>query len=108
MSRQVAKTIVHLTSPNHLHHPQAKQALEAGKHVVCEKPLAVNSEQSAELVELAERSGLVHCTNFNQRFFPLVVEARERVLAEEIGQIWDVHGGYLQDWLALPGDWEWR
>jgi predicted dehydrogenase len=100
--------VVHLTSPNHLHYPQAKDALEAGKHVVCEKPLAVNSEQSAELVELAERSGLVHCTNFNQRFFPLVVEARERVLAEEIGQLWNIHGGYLQDWLALPVDWNWR
>jgi len=100
--------VVHLTTPNHLHHPQAKRALAAGKHVVCEKPLAVTSEQSAELVELAERSGLVHCTNFNLRFFPLVQEARERVRAGGVGEVWDVHGGYLQDWLALPTDWNWR
>ncbi len=100
--------VVHLATPNHLHYPLAKQALEAGKHVVCEKPLAVTSEQSAELVQLAERSGLVHCTNFNLRFYPLVQEARERVRAGEIGEVWNVHGGYLQDWLALPTDWNWR
>jgi predicted dehydrogenase len=100
--------VVHLTTPNNLHYPQAKQALAAGKHVVCEKPLAVTSEQSGELVELAERSGLVHCTNFNLRFYPLVLEARERVRAGEVGDVWDVHGGFLQDWLALPTDWNWR
>ncbi len=100
--------VVHLTTPNNLHHPQVKQALAAGKHVVCEKPLAVTSEQSAELLELAERSGLVHCTNFNIRFYPLVQEARERVRAGEVGDVWNVHGGYLQDWLAEPTDWNWR
>ena len=100
--------VVHLATPNHLHYPLAKQALAAGKHVVCEKPLAVTSVQSAELVELAERSGLVHCTNFNLRFYPLVQEVRERVRAGEIGEVWNVHGGYLQDWLALPTDWNWR
>jgi len=100
--------VVHLTTPNNLHYPQAKQALAAGKHVVCEKPLAVTSEQSAELVELAEKAGLVHCTNFNIRFYPMVQEARERVRAGEVGEIWSVHGGYLQDWLALPTDWNWR
>ena len=100
--------VVHLTTPNHLHHPQVKQALEAGKHVVCEKPLAVTSVESAELVDLAEASGLVHCTNFNIRFYPIVQEARERVRAGELGDVWNVHGGYLQDWLALPTDWNWR
>jgi len=71
--------VVHLTTPNHLHHPQVKQVLEAGKHVVCEKPLAMTSEESGELLRLAEAGGLVHCTNFNLRFFPLVLEARARV-----------------------------
>ncbi|MBD0349149.1 MAG: Gfo/Idh/MocA family oxidoreductase, partial [Thermoleophilia bacterium] len=52
--------VVHITTPNHLHHAQVTQALAAGKHVVCEKPLAVMAEQSAELLELATRSGLVH------------------------------------------------
>jgi predicted dehydrogenase len=100
--------VVHLTTPNNLHYEEVKQALAAGKHVVCEKPLAVTSEESAELVELAERSGLVHSTNFNIRFYPIVQEARERVRAGELGEVWHVHGGYLQDWLALPTDWNWR
>ena len=100
--------VVHLTTPNDLHYAQAKQALAAGKHVVCEKPLAMTSEESAELVDLAERSGLVHCTNFNIRFYPVVQEARERVRAGELGAVWNVHGGYLQDWLATPEDWNWR
>ena len=104
----VRVAVVHLTTPNHLHYAQAKLALEAGKHVVCEKPLAMTSAESAELVELADRSGLVHCTNFNIRFYPVVQEARERVRAGELGEVWSVHGGYLQDWLATPEDWNWR
>ncbi len=100
--------VVHLTTPNRLHYPQAKQALAAGKHVVCEKPLAMDSDQSAELVELAEASGLVHCCNFNIRFYPQCHEARARVQAGEVGEVWNVHGSYLQDWLLLPTDWNWR
>ena len=100
--------VVHLTTPNHLHYPQVKQALAAGKHVVCEKPLATTAEESAELVELAEASGLVHCTNFNIRFYPMNQEARARIHAGELGNVWSVHGGYLQDWLATPTDWNWR
>jgi predicted dehydrogenase len=100
--------VVHLTTPNHLHHPQVKQALEAGKHVVCEKPLAMTSEQSAELLALAERSGLVHCTNFNIRFYPQVQQARALVQNGAIGSVWNAHGGYLQDWLLLATDWNWR
>jgi predicted dehydrogenase len=99
---------VHLTTPNNLHYPQVKQALGAGKHVVCEKPLALTSAESGELLELAERSGLVHCTNFNIRFYPQVQEARARVRDGAVGTVWNVHGGYLQDWLLLPSDWNWR
>jgi predicted dehydrogenase len=98
--------VVHLTTPNNLHHPQVKAALEAGKHVVCEKPLALTATESGELLELAERSGVVHCTNFNIRFYPMVQEARAR--ASDLGEIWNVHGAYLQDWLQLPTDWNWR
>src|SRR5262249_28581615 len=100
--------VVHLTTPNHLHAEQVKAALAAGKHVVCEKPLAVTAAESGELLSLAERSGLVHCTNFNIRFYPLVQEARARTLAGELGDVWNVHGGYLQDWLLLETDWNWR
>jgi predicted dehydrogenase len=100
--------VVHLTTPNHLHYPQVKQALEAGKHTVCEKPLAMTSEQSAELLELAQASGLVHCTNFNIRFYPQVQQARALIADGAVGSVWNVHGGYLQDWLFLPTDWNWR
>jgi predicted dehydrogenase len=100
--------VVHLTTPNHLHYPQVKQAIAAGKHVVCEKPLATTSEESGELLALAEESGLVHCTNFNVRFYPMNQEAHARVRAGELGEVWNVHGGYLQDWLATPTDWNWR
>ena len=71
--------VVHLTTPNHLHYPQVKAVLAAGKHVVCEKPLALTSAESAELLRARRGSGLVHCTNYNIRFYPLLHEARERV-----------------------------
>jgi predicted dehydrogenase len=100
--------VVHLTTPNNLHYPQVKQALLAGKHVVCEKPLAMTSAESGELLELAEASGLVHCTNFNIRFYPMVQEARARVRNGMLGDVWNTHGSYLQDWLQQPTDWNWR
>src|SRR2546425_2816139 len=100
--------VVHLTTPNNLHHPQAKQALAAGKHVVCEKPLALTAAESRELVELADAAGVVHCTNFMARFYPLVQQARALVQEGSLGEIWNVHGSYLQDWLLRPTDWNWR
>jgi predicted dehydrogenase len=100
--------VVHLTTPNHLHYPQVRATFDAGKHVVCEKPLALDSTQSAELLELGERSGRVHCTNFNIRFYPQCQEARSLVADGRVGDVWNVHGGYLQDWLLLPTDWNWR
>lgn len=99
---------VHLTTPNALHHGQALAALAARKHVVCEKPLALDATESAELVRAAEASGLVHCTNFNQRFYPQCHEARARIAGGEIGEVRNVHGAYLQDWLLRPTDWNWR
>ena len=100
--------VVHLTTPNHLHYPQVKAVLAAGKHVVCEKPLALTSEESGELLRLAEESGLVHCTNYNIRFYPLLHEARARVAAGDLGRIWNAHGTYVQDWLHEDTDWNWR
>jgi predicted dehydrogenase len=100
--------VVHITSPNHLHHPQAKAALEAGKHVVCEKPLGMDSAQTAELLALARASGLVHAVNFNIRFYPQCREARERVAAGALGDVRLVTGSYLQDWLMYDTDWNWR
>jgi predicted dehydrogenase len=100
--------VVHITTPNYLHHPQVKAALAAGKHVVCEKPLAMTTAETSELVALAEASGLVHCTNYNIRFYGQCHAARDRVRSGEIGTVWNVHGGYLQDWLQQDTDWNWR
>jgi predicted dehydrogenase len=100
--------VVHITSPNHVHHPQAKAALLAGKHVVCEKPLAMNSAESIELVKLAKEKKLVNAVNFNIRFYPLSHQARQMVQSGEIGDVYIVQGSYLQDWLLLSTDWNWR
>ena len=108
MLEDPAVDVVHIATPNHLHHSQAKAGLAAGKHCVCEKPLALGAAEASELVQLAEASGLVHCTNFNMRFYPQVQEARHRVAAGELGTVWNVHGSYLQDWLLEPTDWNWR
>jgi predicted dehydrogenase len=100
--------VVHLATPNHLHHAQVRAVLEAGKHVVCEKPLGLDARETAELVSLAERSGLVHAVNFNIRFYPQVQEAAARVRAGALGDVYLISGGYLQDWLLLDTDWNWR
>ncbi len=100
--------VVHITSPNHLHYTQAKAALEAGKHVVCEKPLAMTPQESAELVALANERQLVNAVNFNIRFYPIVQHARAMALSGELGDVFIAQGSYLQDWLLLPTDWNWR
>jgi predicted dehydrogenase len=100
--------VVHLTSPNDLHFDQARAVLAAGKHVICEKPLAMDSAQTAELLALASASGLVHAVNFNIRFYPNCQEAAARVAAGELGDVHLVSGGYLQDWLLYETDWNWR
>jgi predicted dehydrogenase len=100
--------IVHLATPNLLHHPHAKAALLAGKHVVCEKPLAMNAVQSAELVKLAAEMGKVNAINFNIRMYPMVQHARSLVQSGEIGDLFILQGSYLQDWLLFDTDWNWR
>ena len=100
--------VVHVTSPNDLHHAQAAAALRAGKHVVCEKPLAMSAAESADLVALAQHTGLVGATNFNNRYYPLNQHVREVVADGGLGEIRLVTGRYFQDWLLLESDWNWR
>ncbi|MHA7889197.1 Gfo/Idh/MocA family protein [Roseicyclus sp.] len=100
--------VVHVTSPNHAHYPQVKAILAAGKHVICEKPLAMTSAQSADMVGIARASGKVAAVCYNIRFYPLNQQARGMVEAGEIGDIRFVSGHYHQDWLAKPTDWNWR
>jgi predicted dehydrogenase len=101
-------SVVHLATPNRLHHPMAKAALKAGRHVLCEKPLAMTSAESAELVALAKASGLAAAVNYNIRYYPLCLHAREMVRHGDLGDVVSVCGSYVQDWLLLPTDYNWR
>ncbi len=99
---------VHITTPNRYHFDMAKRALQAGKHVLCEKPLAMNSKESGELVKLARKAKLAAGVNYNIRFYPLCLEAREMVKRGDLGPIFTVVGSYVQDWLLLQTDYNWR
>ncbi len=101
-------TVVHITSPNEEHPAQAEAALLAGKHVVCEKPLALTSGESARLRDVAASSGRVAAVSFNIRFYPHVQEMRSRILSGALGRPFLVTGSYMQDWLLLETDWNWR
>ncbi len=99
---------VHITSPNRHHYEQASQALQAGKHVHCEKPLAMTSAESGALVELAGGSGLAAGVNYNMRFYPLNWEVRSMIRSGALGEIHSITGSYVQDWLLYPTDYNWR
>jgi Predicted dehydrogenases and related proteins len=99
---------VHITTPNRFHYEQASAALRAGKHVLCEKPLAMHSRESAELVKIAADSGRAAGVAYNIRFYPLCHEARDRVRNGQIGGVLHVAGSYVQDWLLKDTDFNWR
>ncbi len=101
--------VVHNCTPNHLHFAVNKEILAAKKHVVSEKPLAMTSAESRDLVRLAKEAGVVNAVDFNYRYMPLVQQARQMCQgAGDVGRIYAVHGSYLQDWLLLANDWNWR
>jgi predicted dehydrogenase len=100
--------VVHICTPNHLHLPLAEAALEAGKHVICEKPLALDAEGAQRLVDAAADSVRQAAVPFVYRYYPTVREARERVRSGETGALRLLHGTYLQDWLLRPDDANWR
>ncbi|MGH2636668.1 MAG: Gfo/Idh/MocA family protein [Actinomycetota bacterium] len=100
--------VVHVATPNHAHAEQVRAVLAAGKHIVCEKPLALTTEETADLLLRAEASGLVHAVCYNIRFYPLCHQMRAMVASGAIGEPRLVSGSYLQDWLLLPTDWNWR
>lgn len=100
--------VVHIASPNRFHYEHACRSLEAGKHVICEKPLAMNSTESRELVRRAADSDKVCAVCYNIRFYPLCLEARQRIHSGQLGRIFHVVGSYQQDWLLYPTDFNWR
>ena len=101
--------VVHNCTPNHLHFEVNRDIMAAGKHVVSEKPLAMNSKESRELVRLARQAGVVNAIDFNYRYMPLVQQARLMCQSKgDVGRVLAVHGSYLQDWLYKETDWNWR
>ena len=99
---------VHLAVPNVLHYEFAKKVLESGKHVMCEKPLAMNSTESAELAELAQSKQVAAAVCYNIRFYPLNLEARDMARRGDLGDIYSINGSYVQDWLFHDTDYNWR
>jgi predicted dehydrogenase len=100
--------VVSVCTPNHLHSPMVELALAAGKHVVCEKPLATTVAEAEHLAGLAARVGTLHAVPFVYRYYPTVREARARIARGDAGRLWMLHGSYLQDWLSSPAATNWR
>lgn len=100
--------VIHICTPNAYHMEVAQAALETGKHVICEKPLATSLQDAIKLTELAKRQGRVGTVPFINRFHPMVREARARVQSDETGKLYLIQGSYLQDWLMQAGDTNWR
>jgi len=108
LAKDASVDVVHVCTPNHLHFPETESALRAGKHVMCEKPLAMNTQETAALVELAREQGRVAAVTYNLRYYPLCQEAHALVKQGTIGEPRIAYGSYLQDWLFYPTDWNWR
>ncbi|WP_217567285.1 Gfo/Idh/MocA family protein [Streptomyces sp. GbtcB7] len=101
-------TVVHVCTPNALHVRQAEAGLRAGKHVICEKPLATSAAEAERLTRLAGEAGLLLAVPFVYRYHPLVREIRDRRLRGEFGAWQLIHGSYLQDWMLSADAMSWR
>jgi predicted dehydrogenase len=106
--RDPAIDAVHICTPNAQHFSMAKEALQAGKHVICEKPLTTTAAEAEELVSLAAHRGLRNCVCHNLRYYPMVQQMRCLREAGDLGEILVVQGTYSQDWLLYDTDWNWR
>jgi predicted dehydrogenase len=100
--------VIHNCTPNNLHLPVTMAAIKKGKHVIADKPLAMNSADAKKMLEAARKAGIIHCVTFNYRYNPLMQQARVMIRKGEIGEVHFVHGHYLQDWLLNPTDYSWR
>jgi predicted dehydrogenase len=99
---------VHVCTPNNTHFPIAMAALKAGKHVLCEKPLALSAGEAQQMYELAESRGLCNATNHNLRYYPVVQQIRRMIENGDLGEVLVVQGTYSQDWLLYDTDFNWR
>lgn len=100
--------VVHIAAPNQLHCQMSLAALAAGKHCICEKPLAMNTRETAKVLARAKTARRVFAVNYNVRFYPAVLQLRKTIARGELGEIIHVNGSYLQDWLFKETDYNWR
>ena len=100
--------VVHNTTPNYLHARVSGAAISRGKHIISDKPLAMNAGEARALWQQARAAGVVHAVTFNYRGNPLVQQARALIANGDIGRPHFVHGHYLQDWLLHDTDYSWR
>ena len=100
--------VVHVCTPNYLHYEMVKKAMEYSKHVICEKPLAMSSVEAKDLVNMAKSKGVVNAVSYNMRYYPMVQHAKAMIEDGEVGDIYLIHGTYLQDWLFFDTDYNWR
>lgn len=94
--------VLHICTPNDSHAAIAEAAIAAGKHVICEKPLAIDAAEAGRLVECASRSSAVTVVCYNYRWLPLVTVLRDRVLDGSLGRVHAIRGTYLQNWMLSP------
>jgi len=99
---------VHICTPNAQHYPMSKAFFEAGKAVLCEKPLSMTAAEAEDMVKLAESRKLPNCVNHNLRYYPVVQQVRAMIEAGDLGDILVIQGGYSQDWLLYDTDYNWR
>ncbi len=100
--------VLHNCTPNYLHFKINAEAIKRRIPIISEKPVGVNFEETATLVEIAEQYKVPNAVCFNYRFYPLIQQIREIIMAGELGEIYLVHGRYLQDWLLYAEDYNWR
>jgi len=100
--------MVHICTPNNTHHEMSTYALKKGVNVICEKPMCRTIEEGEDMVKVAKETGLVNAINFHNRFYPMTYEMKEKIKMGQVGDIWSVHGVYLQDWLFHDTDYNWR
>lgn len=100
--------VVHNCTPNYLHFQINQDIINSGKNVISEKPLTISSQESKKLVELIKKTKLVNAVNYNYRFYPIIQQAKQMIANGELGEIYLIHGSYLQDWLYYDTDYNWR
>lgn len=100
--------MVHICTPNHTHHEMSIYAMKKGVNVICEKPMCRTIEEAEDMVKIAKETGVVNAVNFHNRFYPMTYDMKKQIQRGKTGEIWAIHGVYLQDWLFYDTDYNWR